>query len=94
VDDTVVEFEVLNFCQRGCSAKSTKEATYCNNNLASRLNATGNDCIAFFVQVDGNDLSAYGVKGFKSAWCLRHHLEFSLPVTLLPLTSPSSTNPE
>jgi hypothetical protein len=63
VDDTVVEFEVLNFCQRGCSAKSTKEATYCNNNLASRLNATGNDCIAFFVQVDGNDLSAYGVKG-------------------------------
>jgi hypothetical protein len=49
VDDTVVEFEVLNFCQRGCSAKSTKEAIYCNNYLASRLNATGNDRIAFFV---------------------------------------------
>jgi hypothetical protein len=37
--------------------------TYGDNHLARRLDATGDDRIAFFVQVDGDDLSTYRVKG-------------------------------
>jgi hypothetical protein len=37
--------------------------TYGYDHLARRFDATGDDGIAFFVQVNGNDLSAYRVKG-------------------------------